>query len=432
VTNCGTTGELSFGIWGYQYYEFSQTNNCPSILDAGTSCTIEVVFSPRSPGPRGGGLDINDNDYALVVFVGTGHACSGFSLFCAPRGVVAVSVAIAPDPTGTFGRFAYATNANSNTVSMFGINANGTLSALVPAKVATGANPTSMAIDPSGKFAYVANAGSNDVSMYAVGADGILASLGSPMAAGTLPISVAIAPDSTGKLGKFVYVANDNSNNLSIFSINPDGTLTPAGTVGVGDSPVSVAVHPSGKFAYVLSNNSCQGGTCYENTSVYVFNINSTTGALTLAETKVAGTNGPTSMAVDPSGNFAAVANEDGLGIILYSINATTGALGGSGFTVPYSGNNHASLVFAIHPSGTLLAYVTNFPNDVSTHGYDIATGAFNLYGTVAAGSSPTSIAIDPSGKFAYVGNSGSLNVSMYRINADGTLTPLVPGTIGL
>jgi len=251
------------------------------------------------------------------------------------------------------------------------------------------------------------------------------------MAAGTLPISVAIAPDSTGKFGKFVYVANDNSNNVSMFSINADGMLTPAGTVGVGDSPVSVAVHPSGKFAYVLCNSSCQGGRCYDNTSVYVFNINSTTGALTLAETNVAGTNVPTSMAVDPSGNFAAVTNQESSPIFLYSINSTTGALLGAGAAFG-AGHYFASLVLAIHPSGTLLAYVTNFPNDVLTYGYDIATGAYSLHGTVAAGSSPTSIAIDPSGKFAYVGNSGSLNVSMYSINVDGTLTPLVPATVGL
>jgi 6-phosphogluconolactonase (cycloisomerase 2 family) len=257
------------------------------------------------------------------------------------------------------------------------------------------------------------------------------------MAAGTLPISVAIAPDSTGKFGKFVYVANDNSNNVSMFSINADGTLTAAGTVDVGDSPVSVAVHPSGKFAYVASNSSCQGDgcpssntcVCYDNTSVYVFNINSTTGALTLAEIKVYGGNGPTSMAVDPSGNFVGVTNDDGGGLLLFSIDSTTGALSGY-FAVGPARNS--GLALAVHPSGTLLAYVTNFPNDVWTYGYDIATGAQKVHGTVAAGSSPTSITIDPSGKFAYVGNSGSLNVSMYSINADGTLAPLVPGTIGL
>ena len=42
----------------------------------------------------------------------------------------------------------------------------------------------------------------------------------------------------------------------------------------------------------------------------------------------------------------------------------------------------------------------------------------------------PTSIAVDPSGKFAYVTNSGSNDVSMYSIDpATGELTLI--GTIG-
>jgi YVTN family beta-propeller protein len=47
----------------------------------------------------------------------------------------------------------------------------------------------------------------------------------------------------------------------------------------------------------------------------------------------------------------------------------------------------------------------------------------------IAAGLSTTSMAIHPSGKFAYVTNSGSNDVSMYSIGATGTLTLI--GTIG-
>jgi len=42
----------------------------------------------------------------------------------------------------------------------------------------------------------------------------------------------------------------------------------------------------------------------------------------------------------------------------------------------------------------------------------------------------PTSIAIDPSGKFGYVTNGGSNNVSMYRIDPDTGVLTLI-GTIG-
>ena len=57
-------------------------------------------------------------------------------------------------------------------------------------------------------------------------------------------------------------------------------------------------------------------------------------------------------------------------------------------------------------------------------------TGALTPIGTIATEQSPTSIAIHPSGKFAYVTNSGSNDVSMYSIDtATGALTLI--GTIG-
>ena len=53
-----------------------------------------------------------------------------------------------------------------------------------------GTGPQSVTVDPSGKFAYVANNGSNDVSAYAINASsGALASIGT-VAAGTSPFPV--------------------------------------------------------------------------------------------------------------------------------------------------------------------------------------------------------------------------------------------------
>ncbi len=76
--------------------------------------------------------------------------------------------------------------------------------------------------------------------------------------------------------------------------------------------------------------------------------------------------------------------------------------------------------------------YVTNSgSNDVSMYAIGSTTGSLTLIGTIAAGlSSPTGIAIHPSGKFAYATNSGSNDVSMYSIDsATGALMLL--GTIG-
>src|SRR5690348_15242045 len=53
----------------------------------------------------------------------------------------------------------------------------------------------------------------------------------------------------------FAYVANKGSNNVSAFTIDPrTGALTAVGSpAAAGTSPLSVAVDPTGKFAYVAN-----------------------------------------------------------------------------------------------------------------------------------------------------------------------------------
>jgi 6-phosphogluconolactonase (cycloisomerase 2 family) len=60
--------------------------------------------------------------------------------------------------------------------------------------VAAGAFPIDLVIDPSGQFAYVANDDSGDVSVYSIDtATGVLTQVAhSPFAAGTDPRSIAI------------------------------------------------------------------------------------------------------------------------------------------------------------------------------------------------------------------------------------------------
>ena len=109
----------------------------------------------------------------------------------------------------------------------------------------------------------------------------------------------------------------------------------------------------------------------------------------------------------------------------MYTINATTGALTSIGTIA--TGKDPVSV--AVDPAGKF-AYVANYgSNDVSMYTINATTGALTSIGTIAAGSYPSSIAVDPSGKFAYVTNSGSNDVSMYSIGATGSLTLI--GTIG-
>jgi YVTN family beta-propeller protein len=290
-----------------------------------------------------------------------------------------------------------------------------------------GPGPVSVAVapDPSGKFgkfAYVANINSKNVSMYTINATtGALTSIGT-IAAGRFPQAVAVDPS-----GRFAYVATLEFDAVSMYTINATtGALTSIGTtVTAGGSAQSVAVDPSGRFAYVASADNDFGFSSL----VSMFTINATTGVLTSIGAIDAGIT-PASVAVDPSGRFAyAASNAFSVGetgnVFMYTINATTGALTSIGTIA--AGTSPSSV--AVDPSGKF-AYVANADsNTVSMYTINATTGALTSIGTIGAGLRPRSVAVDPSGKFAYVANGGSNDVSMYAINATtGALTSI--GTI--
>jgi YVTN family beta-propeller protein len=336
------------------------------------------------------------------------------------------------------GNFAYVANANCSTglgcVSIYTINpTTGALTFMGPQVSSLDYTAESVTLDPSGKFAYVANAGDDETSDGSVVSYTIDATTGALTSTRAIngncpglcvPESVAVDPS-----GKFAYVPNGagEPNSVWMFTINATtGALTSTGMIPVDGFAVTVAVHPSGKFAYLATASSTPGAAG----NVAMFTINAATGALTSIGTVAAGTinaeSAPTSIVVDPTGKFAYVANFGSNNVSMYTINTTTGILTSIGSiaagTIPLS--------VAVDPTGKF-AYVTNFQsNDVSMYTINATTGALTSTGTIAAGSNPTSIAIHPSGQFAYVTNAGSNDVSIYSIDSTtGALTLI--GTTG-
>ena len=321
--------------------------------------------------------------------------------------------------------------AGTATVTVVNPAPGGGLSSPVSFNIAAGGvGPISLAVDPTGKFAYVANNGCPDafdgsVSMYTINpTDGTLTSAGPPVTTGDFDAdSVAVDPS-----GKFAYVANSGGGNtagsVSMYAINgTSGILTPTGTIqapctsGPGScSPSSLAVHPSGKFVYIAN----EGG--FTPTSVSMYAIDTTTGVLGLIGT-VAVDGRATSVTLDPSGKFAYVAdggqNSDGskgTNVSMYSIDATTGVLTSIGKIMA----DLSPSSIAIHPSGKFVYVVNNDSNDISTYTLNPQTGDLVSIGTLAA--TAGSIVIHPSGNFAYVTSSGG--VAMYTLDTtSGALT---------
>ncbi len=71
-TGTGPLGNVSVG----SYYDFPNTNNCPTVLAVGASCTINVSFAPSQVGTETGNLNVSGDGVggASVSLTGQGQA----------------------------------------------------------------------------------------------------------------------------------------------------------------------------------------------------------------------------------------------------------------------------------------------------------------------------------------------------------------------
>ena len=274
-------------------------------------------------------------------------------------------------------------------------------------------------------YAYVPNRGvaPGFIQSYSVNqSNGALTALGTftTDAAGDTD-SIAVDPQ-----GRFVYVTNSTPNTVSAFKINQaDGSLTPTGTITTpGSYPDFVTVDPAGKFAYVTDGTA--SGT------IYIYSINQISGILTLVNTSTSGQN-PYMMAIDPTGRFAYAAVANSAYVAMYTVNAATGALAPNGTVAIGQGAVADSPVgVAIDPTGRF-AYVADrgTGNDrIFQFSIDQSTGVLSTIGTgivpTGAGTTPLRVAVDPTGRFVYTANNSGKSVSMFSINqTTGALTSI-------
>ena len=120
---------------------------------------------------------------------------------------------------------------NTSAISSYHVQPDGTLTTLSASVPTLGAANCWNAITPDGRFVYVSNAGSSTISGFAVGATGTLTALPGTIVgtnpAGSGNLDIAVSAD-----GKFLYTLNSAGGSLGVFAINPDGSLTNLGTVG--------------------------------------------------------------------------------------------------------------------------------------------------------------------------------------------------------
>lgn len=309
----------------------------------------------------------------------------------------------------SIGKFVYSPNLSSNTISGFSINqTTGALAPISGTPFPTGSIPQNVAVTPSGKFAYVTNYNGNSVSQYSVNpTTGVLTSIGPDEPAGSYSQVMIIDPS-----GKFLYVTNNGASSVTILSIDQTtGLLTSVGTASTGQNPYSLAINPAGTILYV--------GNLTDST-ISVFSINQSTGSLTAISGSPFTTGaGPRTIAVSPSGTYLYVGGQGDIVnpatavITIFPINQATGApLASSSYSSGYS------ISLAIDPTGQFLYSVG--AGNLAGYSIDSSNGSLrSLSGSpYTTGADPFSVAMDSSGKFIYVANQSSNNISAFSVNS--------------
>src|SRR6266496_2481509 len=276
-------------------------------------------------------------------------------------------------------RFLFAVNAGSDSISVFKIAENGLR--LVDVVSSGGKQPISLTV--SRKVLYVLNNGgavgsSDTIAGFAVGANGHLR----PIVSG-LPLSAAsVGPAQIGfnNDGDVLLVAEKNTNNIDVFSVDDDGVaIGPTVVPSAGQTPFGFAF---GKRNQVFVSDGFGGGANAGAVSSYVVLDGQILTTITAAA--VDGQTAPCWVVLTNDGRFA------------YTTNTGSGNV--SGYRVGFNGTLQ------------LLS-------------------AGGQTGNTGTGSTPLDAAISNDSGFLYVLTPGTGNIQGFSVSLDGSLSPLSQAT---
>jgi len=291
------------------------------------------------------------------------------------------------------GLLLYVPNYNSNSVSVFRSNADGSLAA-VATIAGVGTQPSVAAVRGDQAFAYVTSNASNELRVIDTSTNTVVQTVTTGLAT---PYGVAVSPDGTR-----VYVANQGGTTVAVFSADSaTGQLSSLTTITAGTAPRAVRFSADGTRAYVANQTS--GTVSVINTADNSVIATVNTGGQLF------------DIAVNPAGTR--VYAVDVAGKKVYVIDTATNSVVAS----PATGNGPRGVV--VSADGARF-YVSNY-NDHTISQFDASTNA--SLGTVAAdlfNYNPGQLAISPNGTSVYVAQGGtSDNVRIFTISSSGLLT---------
>jgi len=273
------------------------------------------------------------------------------------------------------------------------------------------------ALIADGRFVFVVNAGSNDISTFAVTRDG-LELVGVTPSGGMTPISLTVH-------GDLLYVLNGGgTNNIAGFLVHSNGNLTPipGSTRGLSAStagPAQIEFSPSGAVLVVTEKATNKIST------YLVRNDGLTVGPIVSS-----------SVGTTP---FGFAFDQRGLLIVSEAFGGAADASAASSYVLHNNGlvtvrsasvptTETAACWFVVTNSGRF-AYTSNTGSS-SISGYRVsADGTLTLLSsdgvTGVTGPAPTDLALSRNSRYLFVLNSGNGTIASFTVGTDGSLAPL-------
>ncbi len=244
------------------------------------------------------------------------------------------------------------------------------------------------------------------------------------------PASITVDP-----LSRFVYMSNGYTKEVYSLIINPDTGALSFPDVGyktdlTTDRAGKIAIDPTGKFAFVLQ----EVGAAYLDSisRINAYTISSSDGTLTPVSgstDRAIGGSQASGLAVAPSGKFIYIVSNNSSTMSCFSIDSSTGAL--SSPTWGTAGT------MAAGPGAYSIAFSSNgnfYVANGGAYGTAYGVGAYtcpNANGMPAANEGATAgqntrlIAIDPFGRFVYAESLSDANIAAFKVNTNGSLAAI-------
>jgi 6-phosphogluconolactonase len=326
-------GSKSKGIYAYRYDAATQeitplglaaeaTNPSWVTLHPNGRFLYAVNEVPNFGGPNSGGLSAFSIDRATGKLTFLNEVSS--------RGADPCYITV--DKTG---KYVLVANYTGGSIATFPISEDGKLGEVSAFVQHTGHGPDakrqeaphahSIDLSPDNRFAVVDDLGLDRLLVYKFDASkGTLTPNDPPFAKldpGAGPRHFALHPS-----GRFAYVISEMHSTVTVFSADlKAGSFRPVQTVSAlpdnfkgPNDDAEVEVHPSGKFLYASNRG---------HDSIAVFAIDSTKGTLTLVEHTPTQGKTPRNFAIDPTGRLLFAENQESGNIVVFHIDENTGKL---------------------------------------------------------------------------------------------------------